>query len=89
MKTAITLALISLLAACGTGYYEKPQELYPKQTMYMDKEVEPMSRNEVIVAVRECESSGLRAVMIYSKRKISGHTADVVADVTCAPRFVY
>lgn len=88
MKTAITLALISSLAACGS-YYEKPRDQYPKQTMYMDKEVEPMSRNEVIVAVRECESSGLRAVMIYSKRKISGHTADVVADVTCAPRFVY
>jgi hypothetical protein len=88
MKTAITLALISLLAACGTGH-QPPHEQYPRQTMYMDKEVEPMSRNEVIVAIKECESSGLRAVMVYSKRKISGHTADVVADVTCAPLFVY
>jgi hypothetical protein len=48
-----------------------------------------MSRNEVILAVQECESSGLRAVMVFGKRKINNHTADVVADVTCAPKYRY
>jgi hypothetical protein len=48
-----------------------------------------MSRNEVILAVQECESSGLRAVMIIAKRKINNYTADVVADVSCAPKYRY
>jgi len=43
-------------------------------------------RNEVITAVRECETTGLRAVMMYGKRKVNGYSADIVIDVTCAPR---
>lgn len=53
----------------------------------MDKELQPMSRNETIVAVRECETNGLRAVMVYGKRKINGYTADVVVEVSCAPKW--
>jgi hypothetical protein len=60
-----------------------------EQKMILDKDIHSMSRNEVIVAVQECESSGLRAVMIFAKRKINNHTADVVADVTCAPKYRY
>jgi hypothetical protein len=59
------------------------------QTMVLDKNIQAMSRNEVILAVQECESSGLRAVMIFAKRKINNYTADVVADVTCAPKYRY
>ena len=57
------------------------------QELVVDKLVQPMSRNEVIVAVRECESNQLRAVMLYGKRKVNGYTTDIVIDVTCAPRF--
>jgi hypothetical protein len=57
--------------------------------MVLDKDIHAMSRNEVIVAVQECESSGLRAVMVFGKRKINNYTADVVADVTCAPKYRY
>jgi len=60
-----------------------------EQKMVLDKDIHAMSRNEVILAVQECESSGLRAVMIFGKRKINNHTADVVADVTCAPKYRY
>ncbi len=60
-----------------------------KQDLVLDKEVNPMSRNEVILAIQECESSRMRAVMILSKRKISNHTTDVVVDVTCAPKYSY
>ena len=59
------------------------------QKMILDKDIHTLSRNEVILAVQECESSGLRAVMIFAKRKINNHTADVVADVTCAPKYRY
>lgn len=61
----------------------------PEQKMTIDKDIHAMSRNEVILAVQECESSGLRAVMITAKRKINNHTADIVADVTCAPKYRY
>jgi len=46
-----------------------------------------MSRNQVIMAVQECESSGLRPVVIMSRRKINGSLSDVPVDVTCMPRF--
>jgi uncharacterized lipoprotein YmbA len=81
MKTLFAAVLIALLTACAS----KPTE----QTLVIDKEIQGMSRNEVIVAIQECESSGTRAVMVYSKRKISGFSADIVVDVTCAPRFKY
>jgi len=48
-----------------------------------------MSRNEVIMAIQDCESNRTRAVMVLAKRKISGRTSDVVVDVTCAPRPSY
>jgi|TARA_R110002126_G_scaffold250998_1_gene393844 hypothetical protein len=60
-----------------------------EQKMVLDKNIQAMSRNEVILAVQECESSGLRAVMVFGKRKINNYTADVVADVTCAPKYRY
>lgn len=61
----------------------------PDQKMVLDKDIHAMSRNEVILAVQECESSGLRAVMIIAKRKINNYTTDVVADVSCAPKYRY
>ena len=59
------------------------------QRNVVDKEVQGMSRNEVILAINECESNRTRAVVIMAKRKISGKTTDVVADVTCAPKYSY
>jgi hypothetical protein len=48
-----------------------------------------MSRNEVILAINECEVNRTRAVVIMAKRKISGRTTDIVTDVTCAPKYQY
>ena len=64
------------LAACSTT---------ANQTLILDKEVNAMSRNQVINAITECEENGTRALMLFAKRKINGITADVVVDVTCAP----
>jgi hypothetical protein len=44
-------------------------------------------RSEIIDAVKQCETSGLRAITIYGKRKINGFTAETIVDVTCAPKF--
>lgn len=78
MKALIALAAIALTACSSTP---------PQQTLIIDKEVQHMSRNEVITAINECEGNHTRAVMVYAKRKINGFTADVVVEVTCAPRY--
>ncbi|MEY4441041.1 MAG: hypothetical protein RL442_41 [Pseudomonadota bacterium] len=81
MRTTTTLFSTFALSACTTGITP------PMQSLVIDKELQGMSRNEVISAINECEVNNTRAVMVYAKRKISGHTADVVADVTCAPTY--
>lgn len=78
MKALIALAAIALTACSSTP---------PQQTLIIDKEVQHMSRNEVITAINECEGNNTRAVMVYAKRKINGFSADVVVEVTCAPRY--
>lgn len=59
------------------------------QELIMDKQIQPMGRNEVIDGVKQCESSGLRAIPIYAKRKINGYTVETVVEVTCGPRYTY
>ena len=85
--------LFLLMSGCAAGSSWQASLGEPaggaEQKMVLDKDIHAMSRNEVILAVQECEISGLRAVMIFVKRKINNHTADVVADVTCAPKYRY
>lgn len=80
MKTILAMGPVLLLCACVTT---KPVE----QTLTLDKDIQGMSRNEVILAINECEANNTRAVVIYTKRKINGFTADIVVDVTCAPKY--
>ena len=80
MKVVAILGLLTL-----SGCSSAPQ--YAQQNLIIDRNVPAMSRNEVINGIGDCESNGTRAVMIYGKRQINGFTADVVIDVTCAPRY--
>jgi len=86
--------LLLILSGCAAGSSWQASMLdggvnTAEQKMVLDKDIHAMSRNEVILAVQECESSGLRAVMVFAKRKINNYTTDVVADVTCAPKYRY
>ena len=88
--------LLLILSGCAAGSSWNASMLdgsiggnTAEQKMVLDKDIHAMSRNEVILAVQECESSGLRAVMVIAKRKINSYTTDVVADVTCAPKYRY
>ena len=87
--------LVLMLTGCAAGSSWNASLLdgsssgNAQQKLTLDKDIQAMSRNEVILAVQECESSGLRAVMIIAKRKINNYTADVVADVSCAPKYRY
>ena len=72
--------ILLLLAACASD----PET---EQKLIMDKNIQPMGRNEVIDAIKQCEKNGLRAITIYGKRKINGYTAETLVDVTCGPKF--
>lgn len=74
-----------MLSACSSPYVDNSK--LPDTTLLVEKEVTQMSRNQVIMAVQECETSGLRPSVIMSRRKINGSLADVPVDVTCMPRF--
>jgi hypothetical protein len=73
-------------AGCSTlGGPPKP----PDQELIVDAKVQQMARNEVIDAVKQCETSGLRAIPIYAKRRIGGYTVETIVEVTCGPRYSY
>jgi len=59
------------------------------QTLLLDKQVQEMTRNEVIMAIHDCEGNGLRAVVQTTKRRINGFASDIVFNVTCAPRLKF
>jgi hypothetical protein len=80
------LLITGLLGACSSSPYVDNSKL-PDTTLLVEKELTQMSRNQVIIAVQECESSGLRPVMVMSRRKINGYLSDVPVDVTCSPKY--
>ena len=72
-----------LLALVGCASEPKLTE----QQLIMDKQIQSMGRSEVIDAIKQCETSGLRAITVFGKRKIHGFTAETIVDVTCGPKF--
>ena len=72
-----------LLALVGCASEPKLTE----QQLIMDKQIQAMGRSEVIDAIKQCETSNLRAITVFGKRKINGYTAETIVDVTCGPKF--
>jgi len=94
MKYAL---LLLALVGCASQqpapvYTPRPEPIIipnTTQELVMDKQIQPMGRNEVIDGVKQCESAGLRAIPIYAKRKINGYTVETIVEVTCGPRYTY
>ena len=82
------IALLAVVLVGCSSTSSNPYQ-YPTQQLIIDRQVSEMSRNEVINAIHDCQSNGLRAVTITSKKIVSGHTQDVISEVTCAPRYFY
>ena len=83
---AVVLAAL-FLTGCST-----PGTVYsqaPTQQLILDKQVAGLSRIEIINGVTECESAGLRAHVITTKRSINGFTSDIPVEVTCMPKHRY
>jgi hypothetical protein len=81
----LALLMCGLLGACSSSHLDTSN--IPETKLMVEKELPQMSRSQVILAVQECESSGLRPSVIMSRRKINGYLSDVPVDVTCLPRF--
>ena len=84
---ALVAAGVAVALLSGCQNLPPNSTLDAQQQLVLDKQIQPMSRNEVITAVTECISQGLRAVMLYGKRKVNNATTDIVVDVTCAPKY--
>ena len=85
-KLLLILALV--LTGCASKN-ETPSYVYaspPPVQIVLDSKVQQMGRQEVINATHDCESNGLRAAPIMSKRMVSGMMSDIIIDVHCMPR---
>jgi hypothetical protein len=85
----ITYPLLCWLAVITTGCSNFQPPKPPDQELIVDARVQPMGRNEVIDAVKQCEISGLRAIPLYAKRRIGGYSVETVIEVTCGPKYAY
>jgi len=59
-----------------------PQE----SVVSVEKEVAPLSRTEVIAGINECESAGMRPVVVSTKRKVNGQPVPTIIEITCLPK---
>lgn len=82
MKIILIASAVSVvaLAGCASKY-----PTIPNTALIVDPQTTQMSRNEIINGVHECETSGLRPVIITTRRKINGFISDAPVDVTCYP----
>ena len=78
MKTMLAFVWI-ILGGCTTM-----QEAVT--TLQVDKEIQAMSRAEVIAGISECESAGQRAVVLNAKRRVNGQVIPAPVEVTCLPK---
>lgn len=88
MKTLlIGLPLLALIGCSSTPKQNYTEYEIPNSYMITDKSAAPMTRNEIIMAVQECEGNGLRPVLITAKRRIHNTLSEATVEVTCAPKF--
>lgn len=76
----IVAAIVLTLTACSTQPRAKVK-LVPQE------EVRPMSRDEVILAISECEAAKTNAVLTKVPVSINGHKSNMVVDITCSPKY--
>jgi hypothetical protein len=72
--------LIAMLTGCSNT------STPPESVLISDKEVQPLTRAEVIAGINECETAGMRPIVISAKRKINGQITPSVIEVTCLPK---
>ena len=79
MKMLTFFFVCTVLSGCASG------PSLPEQELVLEKQLYQMHRSETIDAIKECETSGTRAVPIWGRRKVNGHVSAVIIEITCAP----
>lgn len=83
MKAVLSIAVVSAaLVGCASSHYGSESKLF------VEKRAQPMSRQQVIQAIQDCEVSKMRPILIMAKRRVNDWDTDIIIDVTCAPRNV-
>jgi len=76
-------ALGIVTAGCSSLPDSGPMTSSGESALLVEKETYAMTRQQVIQAITECRSAGLRSYVIYGKRFVNQRPADVVVDVSC------
>jgi hypothetical protein len=59
----------------------------PNMTLKLEQEIRRMSREEIIVAIQECQEADLRPLALKVPAKINNFETKVIVDVICGPKF--
>jgi hypothetical protein len=59
----------------------------PNMALKLDSEIRRMSREEIIIAIQECEEADLRPLALKVPAKINNFETKVIVDVICGPKF--
>lgn len=87
MKRILILSSIALTACSSAPPQNVPMHLNaPSVQLMYEAQVQQMSRQQVIQATMDCESAGMRASPVMSKRNVSGVLSDIIIDIQCMPR---
>lgn len=98
MKKVLAVSLIALLATgCASVSLDEDESkkkpvknivvTEPNMQLKLDAEIRRMSREEIIVAIQECEEANLRPLALKVPAKINNFETKVIVDVICGPKF--
>jgi hypothetical protein len=78
-----------LITACSSAPVVQTPPPQPLQNadIVVDKVAYPLSRTETVNASQECETGGMRPVVVTAKRRVGTTVSEIVIDVYCAPRY--
>ena len=79
MKMILTAIAICTLVGCSSTK--------PSSKLVVMEEMRPLTRDEVILGIEECESANARAVVTRAPVKVGGTYVNMAVDVTCSPRY--
>ena len=85
---AITGAVLAGCAALPSNTNNAPATtavVEANSALAVDKEIPPMSRQEVIHGISECEKANMRPYVITTRRKVNNQLIPAVVEITCLP----
>lgn len=95
MKLIVPILVVLTVAGCASQPLdtqqakEEPVSDQPAKTeITLEKRMQPLSRQEVVSAIQECESARTKPVVISVPIKINGYTRKTIVDVYCVPNYV-